>query len=48
MEIDVSDGISFGCALAMIISYVTYKSIGWAILHGMFGWLYVIYFAIKY
>lgn len=41
-------GISFGCALAMIISFTTWKSIPWAILHGMFGWLYVIYFAMTY
>ena len=41
-------GISFGCALAMIISYVNWNSIGWAILHGCFGWGYVIYFLIKY
>ncbi|WP_442269121.1 hypothetical protein [Vagococcus salmoninarum] len=41
-------GISFGCALAMIISFTTWKSIPWAILHGMFSWLYVIYFAMTY
>lgn len=41
-------GISFGCALAMIISYVNWNSIGWAILHGCFSWGYVIYFLIKY
>jgi hypothetical protein len=48
MAVDSSDGIGFGCALAMVISFVTYKSIGWAILHGLFGWFYVIYYAIKY
>ena len=41
-------GIGFGSALAMIISYVNWHSIGWAILHGCFGWGYVIYFLIKY
>ena len=41
-------GISFGCALAMVISYVNWHSIGWAILHGILGWVYVIYYAIKY
>lgn len=35
-------------ALAMIISYVQWKSIGWAILHGVFGWGYVIYYLIRY
>ena len=41
-------GISFGSALAMVISYTAWHSIGWAILHGIFGWAYVIYYIIKY
>ncbi|MGX8795136.1 hypothetical protein ACR6HW_03410 [Fusibacter sp. JL298sf-3] len=44
----VKSGVSFGSALAIVISYVTWQSIGWAILHGIFSWLYVIYFVIKY
>lgn len=42
----VKTGISFGSVLAMIISYTTWQSIGWAILHGLLGWymLYIIYF----
>jgi len=41
-------GISFGCALAMVISYAKWGHIGWAILHGIFSWLYVIYYALMY
>jgi hypothetical protein len=41
-------GISFGTALAIVISYTKWHSIGWAILHGIFSWAYVIYFAVKY
>ena len=41
-------GITFGSALAMVISYVSWHSVGWAILHGIFGWLYVLYYVIKY
>ncbi len=41
-------GISFGSALAMVISYVNWHSIGWAIIHGLLGWIYVIYYFIKY
>ncbi|MCR5596143.1 MAG: hypothetical protein K6G12_09860 [Lachnospiraceae bacterium] len=41
-------GITFGSAMAMVISYVNWHSIGWAIIHGMFGWAYVIYYVIKY
>jgi hypothetical protein len=39
-------GISFGTALAIAISYMNNHSILWAIVHGIFGWLYVIYFAL--
>lgn len=42
------NGVGFGCALAMIISYVQFHSIGKAILHGILGWIYVIYYAIKF
>lgn len=44
----VKTGIGFGSALAIAISYVTWKSIGWAMLHGILGWLYVIYYIIRY
>jgi len=39
-------GIGFGSALAIAISYTTNKSILWAIIHGILGRLYVIYFAL--
>ncbi len=39
-------GVSFGSALAMAISFNVNQSLGWAILHGLFSWFYVIYFAI--
>jgi hypothetical protein len=35
-----------GSALAIAISWSTHQSILWAIIHGVFSWLYVIYFAI--
>ncbi len=38
-------GFSFGSALAMVISFSVNKSVGWAILHGLFSWFYVIYYA---
>lgn len=41
-------GISFGAALAMVISYVNWNSIMWAVIHGILGWIYVIYYIIKY
>ena len=41
-------GITFGSALAMVISYCTWHSIGCAIVHGLFSWVYVIYYIIRY
>jgi hypothetical protein len=39
-------GVSFGSALAIAISYVTNRSIAWAIIDGILSWLYVVYFAL--
>lgn len=44
----VKTGITFGSCLAMIISYTAWKSIFWAIVHGIFSWVYVIYYIIRY
>ncbi len=44
----VKTGISFGTALAMVISYTTWQSVGWAIVHGLLSWLYVLYFLLRY
>lgn len=47
-EKTVEKGVSFGAVLAIVISYVQWKSIGWAIFHGLLGWVYVIYYVIRY
>ena len=39
---------ALGVSLAVVISFVKWGSIPWAILHGILGWLYVIYYAIQY
>lgn len=44
----VKSGISFGSCLAMVISYVHWHSVFWAIVHGLLSWVYVIYHVIKY
>jgi len=41
-------GIGFGAVLAIVISYVKWQSVGWAIFHGLLNWGYVVYFLIKY
>ena len=48
IKIGPQEGIGMGACLAMIISYTKWQSIGWAILHGLFNWVYVIYYVIKY
>ena len=42
----VKSGVGFGSALAMVISYTADKSILWAIIHGVFSWFYVLYYAL--
>lgn len=42
----VKGGITLGTALAVTISWSVNKSILWAIIHGLFSWLYVIYYAL--
>ena len=44
----IKTGISFGSALAMVISYTNWHSIDWAIFHVLLSWVYVIYFALRY
>lgn len=44
----VRTGLSFGSALAMVISWTANKSLLWAIVHGLLSWLYVIYYALRY
>ena len=42
----VKAGISFGSALAIVISWSQNHSILWAIVHGVLSWFYVIYYAL--
>ena len=38
----------FGTMLAIAVSYDHNQSIGWAMLHGLLSWLFVIYAALFY
>jgi len=42
----VKTGVSFGSALAIVISWSVHHSILWAIFHGILSWLYVLYYAL--
>ena len=39
-------GIGLGSAIAVAVSWSINKSLVWAIIHGVLGWLYVIYYAL--
>lgn len=39
-------GIGLGSVIAVAISWSLNKSILWAIIHGLLGWFYVIYYAL--
>ena len=39
----IAPGIGLGSVIAVVISWDRNKSILWAIIHGLFGWFYVIY-----
>jgi len=39
----LAPGVGLGTIIAVVISWTRNKSILWAIIHGILGWLYVIY-----
>ena len=41
-------GISLGSVLAVVVSFVTHKSILWAVFHGLCGWFYIFYYSLVY
>ncbi|MBZ9631193.1 hypothetical protein LB465_10425 [Salegentibacter sp. LM13S] len=40
----ITNGISLGSVVAAITSWERNRSVLWMIVHGIFSWLYVIYF----
>lgn len=44
----VGSGITFGAVAAGLLSWFKWHSLGYAILHAMCGWLYVIYYIFTY
>ncbi len=39
----IAPGVGLGTIIAVVISWTRNKSVLWAIIHGILGWLYVIY-----
>lgn len=48
MRSAVGGGIGLGSVIAVVVSWSVNHSILWAIIHGFFGWLYVLYYLIRY
>ncbi|RIJ37853.1 hypothetical protein D1627_08995 [Pontibacter oryzae] len=43
----IKNGVGLGAVIAVVASWSRNASILWAILHGLFSWFYVIYFALS-
>lgn len=43
-----SSGIGLGTIGAVVVSWLINHSIGWALVHGLFGWFYIIYWGLGY
>jgi hypothetical protein len=48
VQVPMTRAFGFGTMLAIAISYDHNQSIGWAILHGLLSWFFVIYAALFY
>lgn len=48
MSNSTGGGIGIGTVIAIILSWTVNHSILWCILHGILGWIYVIYWVFKY
>ncbi|AKQ46311.1 hypothetical protein TH63_12865 [Rufibacter radiotolerans] len=42
----INNGVGLGSVIAVVASWSRNSSILWAILHGLFSWFYVVYFAV--
>ena len=47
-KVAAGSSIGFGAILAIMMSWTTSKSLGWAILHGLLGWFYVVYYLLTH
>ena len=45
-KVIIKSSIGFGAVLAMIMSWTANKAFVWVIIHGVLGWIYVIYYLI--
>ncbi|MDQ6631785.1 MAG: hypothetical protein M3Y82_08505 [Verrucomicrobiota bacterium] len=46
MQNQIQTGVELGAVIAVVCSWQRNRSILWAMLHSIFSWIYVIYFAL--
>jgi hypothetical protein len=46
VKFTISNGIGIGSAIAVVASWSRNKSVLWAIIHGVLGWFYVVYYVL--
>ncbi len=44
----IYEGIGLGSLIAVFISYNQWHHLGYLILHGLLGWIYVLYYLIEH
>ena len=42
-SVSTRTGLQLGAALAIVISWTSNGSLFWALVHALFGWIYVVY-----
>jgi hypothetical protein len=48
VKISTGATLGLGSVLAITISWSLHKAIGWALIHGFLGWIYVIYYLVTH
>jgi hypothetical protein len=48
VKIGGKTAIGFGSVLAIVMSWTANHAIGWALFHGLLGWIYVIYYLFRH
>ncbi len=41
---NTSSGVGLGTVIAVVVSWTVNHSVFWAIVHGIFGWFYLVYY----
>ena len=47
VKVGAGTTIGFGAVMAMTLSWTANHAIGWALIHGLLGWIYVVYYLFR-